>query len=180
MKAHICFLFIAISTICQIHYGESKLSPHELYQFEKFTLDQFENTTALIKSKFPNGKVGNQTFEQIFGNGFDFAVFGCESPQVYDWDLPPESFKFKRQYEYLMATVKSKYKCDPMSDTWRRPEDNAFVTFNIKTNKFQIFVQTGTFQALKEMGIKYNEKYCRFYMKVVRLDFIPIVSIRCY
>ena len=166
MKIPFYILLISIAFAYQLNYGESKLSPEEVRSSEEVFQSQLRSVTDMVKYLWPNGRVGNQKLEQIIGNGFDFIVSDCESPHIHvdSYDLPLESFKFRKQYEYLMATVKSNYKCDQREKIWRRREDNAIVTFNIKTNKFQIFIEPGT---LKEL---HKKRQCSEYLRLVGYD----------
>ena len=167
MQTHISLLFVAISTVVlQFNYGESKESLQIVHRTENNYRIAAKDIPNRLKNVYywPNGMIGNQTYKQLVGNGFDFIVYDCESPRVDVSNLPPESFKFRKQYEYLMATVKSNYKCDQREKIWRRREDNAIVTFNIKTNKFQIFIEPGT---LKEL---HKKRQCSEYLRLVGYD----------
>ena len=173
MQTHISLLFVAISTVVlQFNYGESKESLQIVHRTENNYRIAAKDIPNRLKNVYywPNGMIGNQTYKQLVGNGFDFIVYDCESPRVDVSNLPPESFKFRKQYEYLMATVKSNYKCDKIDKSWRRPEDNAYVTFNIKTNKFQMFIETGTFKELAKRS------HCFIYLAYLRHDCIHKLS----
>ena len=153
-------MLIVISIVCDCHSKKYNQQQHQKQQQQHQQQHQhgdqrtndLKSMSASIKSKWPNGKVGNKKSDEITGDGYDFIVYDCEEPIVNGKGV---TFNSRQEYVSQMETVKenSEYECDPKDSTWRRTSDSAYVTFNIESNSFDHFVELDTLETMRSKNM---------------------------